>query len=126
MPSKDEEPPQGPLAHLFAKQGVTIKVQKKMSEGGEKQKKTSWLEDEEMKLGPGQSSFLVKTVKEVQKDGEFQKKAKVGGSYDKHGQPRKNVGGRPKTHTDQSYRNMSRRQRLRHAGPKKAQRKEVF
>ena len=132
MPSKqtgkkqDEKPPETSLTDAFAKQGFAVEVQTKVSDGGQKPEESSWLADEEMKAERAKTSNLMKTVKDMQKDGDFKGVSKVGGNYDKYGNNRRNVGGRPPTYKDQSTRNMSRRQRLRHAGPKKAGRREIL
>ena len=62
----------------------------------------------------------------MQKDGAFTPKSKIGGNFDKYGNLRKNAGGRPRKHNDQSDRNMSRKQRLQFKGVQKEQRKEIL
>ena len=136
MPSKsgkkDATPPQKTtLKDVFAKQGVHVKIEAKMGDEGcpKNDDEMSWLEAEEKRLKDAveeRKSTLCKSVKELQQAGEFTPKAKIGGSFDKYGNPRKNVGGRPRKYQDPSWRNLSRRQRLQVKGVQREQRKEIL
>ena len=127
--SKDATPQKTSLKDVLAKQGVIAEVYTKIGEGSPKPDETPWIEAEESKLKDAEEqrkSRLNKTFKELQKDGAFKPKPKIGGNYDAYGNLRKNVGGRPRKHTDQSDRNMSRKQRLQAKGVQKEQRKEIL
>ena len=71
------------------------------------------------------SSFLLKKMAEMQSDEDF-RNIKVGGNLDRYGNPRRNVGGRPKDPRSGWSANLSRKQRLQAHGPKKAKILEIY
>ena len=92
MPPKKSKIAGASLQDVLAKQGYEVSVQTKKSEGGVKMKESSWLSDVEEDAS-AKPSVLSKSVKDMQKDGDFMGSAKIGGNYDRFGIVRRNVGG---------------------------------